>query len=99
LAMSSRNRYLSEKNREMAVGMIRALRSMKEKFQNGETRVEILELHGRRILKEHGFEPIQYLTIADSKTLVPQESARRNHRIFAAAFLGGTRLIDNVALA
>lgn len=99
LAMSSRNRYLNAAEREKAVGVIRALRAMREKFQRGDTRPEVLVTEGRKILEEHGFGPIQYLEIRDSKTLSASTQAAVTDRIFVAAYLGKVRLIDNLPLS
>ena len=50
-----------------------------------------------RILEAAGFR-VQYLTICDARTLAPVERVDGPARVLAAAFLGRTRLIDNLAV-
>jgi pantoate--beta-alanine ligase len=54
---------------------------------------------GRGVLAEAGFAPLDYLELRDAETLVPVDDGRHPARIFAAAWLGPTRLIDNIAVA
>ena len=51
---------------------------------------------GRRELERAGFERIDYLDLRSAETLAELEAADRLARLFAAAWLGGVRLIDNV---
>jgi pantoate--beta-alanine ligase len=46
-------------------------------------------------LRAAGFNPIDYVELCDSETLQPLAAAREGSRLFAAAHLGRTRLIDN----
>jgi pantoate--beta-alanine ligase len=50
---------------------------------------------GRRSLLAAGFDRIDYLEVADEETLQPATDPSRPARVFAAAWLGRTRLIDN----
>jgi len=52
---------------------------------------------GRATLEAAGFAPVQYLEVRDAETLEPVADLTRPARVLAAAFLGRTRLIDNVA--
>ena len=49
-------------------------------------------------LIEAGFSTIQYLSVCDADTLAPVEHAKGPTRVLVAAYLGSTRLIDNVAV-
>jgi pantoate--beta-alanine ligase len=48
-------------------------------------------------MKSLGFDPVDYLEIRDSETLDALAANNGNARVFVAAYLGATRLIDNVA--
>ncbi len=94
LAMSSRNVYLSEDERRVAPRLAAALDAMVIAFQQGQTGGRELEQLGRQQLEATPFE-VQYLEIRDTLTLERVEKARKGATVFAAAFLGRTRLIDN----
>jgi pantoate--beta-alanine ligase len=53
----------------------------------------------RATLEEAGFGPIDYLALSDPETLEPLDALDRPARLLAAARLGSTRLIDNIAVA
>jgi pantoate--beta-alanine ligase len=94
LAMSSRNRYLSEKERIAAAMLPAALKDAVTELQAGAAAAPILE-KTRAALRAAGFNPIDYVELCDSETLQPLPAARDGARLFAAAHLGRTRLIDN----
>jgi pantoate--beta-alanine ligase len=94
LAMSSRNWYLSPAQREVAPALYRVLRSVAQAAA-GEACAEAAG-RGREMLAAAGFSKIDYLAIRDAETLEPIDRADRPARVLAAAFLGNTRLIDNV---
>jgi pantoate--beta-alanine ligase len=94
LAMSSRNRYLTEKERVAAAMLPAALRDAVKELQDGAAAAPILE-KTRAALRAAGFNPIDYVELCDSETLQPLPAAREGARLFAAAHLGRTRLIDN----
>ena len=96
LAMSSRNRYLGEEERQQAAGLFRALQAMHTAAQAGEESLELLLDIGRDSLKEDGIEP-EYLEIRDAETLQEPKPGRAA-RAFVAARIGTARLIDNMAL-
>ncbi len=97
LAMSSRNWYLSPVQREVAPALYRVLRSVAQAAAAGEACAEAAG-RGREMLAAAGFSKIDYLAIRDAETLEPIDRADRPARVLAAAFLGITRLIDNVAV-
>ncbi len=94
LAMSSRNRNLSERERIAASVLPTALRDAVKALQSGGAAAPILE-QTRAALSAAGFDPIDYVELCDGETLQPLPTAREGSRLFAAAHLGATRLIDN----
>jgi pantoate--beta-alanine ligase len=94
LAMSSRNRYLTEKERIAATMLPASLKDAVTELQAGGAAAPVLE-KTRAALRAAGFNPIDYVELCDSETLQPLPAARAGSRLFAAAYLGPTRLIDN----
>lgn len=94
LAMSSRNVYLSGPERERALGLSRALKAMQAKAA-GEREVAALLAHGRAAL---GDVKVDYLDVVDAQSLRPLTQLDRPARALVAAFVGKTRLIDNVEI-
>lgn len=97
LAMSSRNRYLSEEDRRRALAISGGLFAAADNFRSGERRVEKLIA----IAKQHldAVDRLQYLELVDGDTLKAAESPlRRPAALCAGAYVGSTRLIDNVIL-
>lgn len=97
LALSSRNAYLSEAERKAALALPRALGEAKRLMEKGES-VESATAKAMIILENHGFGPIDYVTLCDSVTLEPMTVLDRPARLLGAAKLGKTRLIDNIAV-
>jgi pantoate--beta-alanine ligase len=98
VAMSSRNAYLSAEHRRRAPLLYKTMRAVAESVMQGEP-VHAVLARGRDILAENGFDPIDYLEIREAGTLAPVEDEwdpARPARVFAAAYLGETRLIDNI---
>ncbi|GJD29055.1 Pantothenate synthetase [Methylobacterium adhaesivum] len=96
LALSSRNRYLSPEERRAAPRLHAVLASIARGLAAG-AEAGLLLAEGRAELEAAGFGPVQYLEVRDAETLAPVERADRPVRILAAAYLGRTRLIDNLA--
>lgn len=96
LALSSRNAYLSKEEYEVACHLNTILYSMADKIQAGEA-VENVESWGVKALIESGFTKVDYCTIRHAKTLLDPNKGE-DMRVLAAAFLGKTRLIDNVGV-
>ncbi len=94
LAMSSRNRYLSPDERKKAATLPQLLRQAANNLADGREAAGEIETI-RRSLATAGFRQIDYVTLADSQTLQPLARASGKSRLFAAAWLGRTRLIDN----
>jgi len=97
MAMSSRNAYLTPAQRARAPAMITALRHVAAEIAKGMEAAEACG-KGRRMLEEAGFDPVDYLEVREEESLALVEGRpdpSRPARVFAAAFLGETRLIDN----
>jgi pantoate--beta-alanine ligase len=97
LALSSRNRYLSPAERAVAPALQRMLVASVRRIAEGADIAETLAA-GRGALGEAGFTRIDYLEACDAETLAPLARADRPGRLLAAAWLGRTRLIDNLPL-
>jgi pantoate--beta-alanine ligase len=98
LAMSSRNRYLSEEQRGQALGLIAGLRQANRRFQHGERQVEELVRACRERVEDHGLR-IDYVELVDAEELQPLSQVTDSGGLLAvAAFAGSTRLIDNCVL-
>jgi pantoate--beta-alanine ligase len=97
LAMSSRNSYLGENDRVRARAIYRALELAKERIEGGDrAAVEIGGLM-RKVMEDAGCD-VEYAAVVDGETLEPVEVIKRTVLLAAAARLGDTRLIDNIAL-
>jgi pantoate--beta-alanine ligase len=96
LALSSRNIYLDEEQRAKSVALPRALGVAARAIGRGEPVDAVLE-DARAALIAAGFA-VDYVAVADAETLAPYPAADRPRRLLAAARMGATRLIDNVAI-
>jgi len=97
LALSSRNAALDPAQRAVAPGLYRVLRAAVARLAAGESAEPVLR-DGRAALTEAGFDSIDYLELRSGETLAALERATPTARVFAAVWLGGTRLIDNLAV-
>lgn len=96
LAMSSRNAYLSVRERAIAAHLPRTLEALARAAASGEP-CRAAEERAAQDLLAAGFAGVDYATLADAETLQPIERiGARPARAFAAARLGRTRLIDNL---
>ncbi|WP_243317498.1 pantoate--beta-alanine ligase [Geothrix paludis] len=97
LALSSRNTYLDEDGRKRALTLSQGLLAAKAAFDEGER--EPAKLLGTARALMTGADSIQYLELVDAQTLEPlQAPVDRSAALCVAAYLGSTRLIDNVLL-
>jgi pantoate--beta-alanine ligase len=97
LALSSRNAYLSSDERRAALALPRALNEAAERISSDVPVAEALAQAKDR-LKAAGFLRIDYLALVNALTLEPLEKPGGPMRLIAAAVVGRTRLIDNIAL-
>jgi pantoate--beta-alanine ligase len=94
LALSSRNQYLSKHERHQATAIIRALRQASEKIIAGAD-LQSTTRAAARSLNTLGFK-VDYVTARNAETLAVPQSPGESLRLLAAAWLGKTRLIDNI---
>lgn len=97
LAMSSRNAYLSAEERRVAGRLNLVLHEAIKDARVGMS-VADAEAEASRHLIAAGFTSVDYVAIRDAATLQPIADLTRPARILAAAWLGKTRLIDNMAV-
>jgi pantoate--beta-alanine ligase len=96
LAMSSRNRYLSSRDRELGVILSKALFAMRDAFGRGERRASALEAIGWRMLERvTGLTP-RYLAAVNADTFQRVNTVRHGDAAVGAVRVGETRLIDNI---
>ncbi|MBA2127133.1 pantoate--beta-alanine ligase [Hyphomicrobium methylovorum] len=97
LALSSRNAYLSDAERAAAPALFAAISDVAERVAGG-TAITVATVSAVETLRAAGFTKVDYVEIRDAETLAPAAGANRPLRVLAAAWLGKTRLIDNVAV-
>jgi pantoate--beta-alanine ligase len=97
LALSSRNAYLGENERAMAVALPEMLVMSGEAILSGGEVARVLGDAERHLLAS-GFESVDYVALVDSHSLRPLARLDRPARLLVAARIGGTRLIDNIAV-
>lgn len=95
LAMSSRNAYLTEDERERATALYQALRRVEEALRGGADDFAKLEKMAAGELEQAGFRP-EYVAVRDSGDLSPPGPGCHEFIVLAAAHLGDARLIDNI---
>jgi pantoate--beta-alanine ligase len=97
LAMSSRNAYLSPEDRIRAVAIYGALVEARRALENGERDPAAIRQILRARITREGID-VDYAEIVDGRTLGPVEEVDGVLLLAVAARIGGTRLIDNVAV-
>ena len=99
LAMSSRNSRLSPQEREASAALYRALREAATLVEGGERSAKALVEAMRRTCEAYPLVELQYVAVVDAETLEPlSELDGRPARALIAASIGGTHLIDTLAL-
>jgi len=97
LAMSSRNAYLSDKERLRALALFRGLQAARSLFARGTDDATRLTAAVREALRAEDVRE-DYVALVDAETLEPVARGIARSRLLVAGFLGATRLIDNVSL-
>lgn len=97
LALSSRNRYLSAEESNIAPELYQALKACRALYIQGINNQDELITSLKQRLIDKGFK-IDYLAIVDSTTLEKVNIVQRGNRLIVAVFLGNTRLIDNIEI-
>jgi pantoate--beta-alanine ligase len=97
LALSSRNAYLSGDERKRAVALPNALKAARRAILDGSA-VSVALQQAKQSLVDAGFLRIDYVALVDEATLEPLDVPGGEMRLIAAAVIGSTRLIDNLAV-
>jgi pantoate--beta-alanine ligase len=98
LALSSRNAYLSESERAAATSIYKSLEMARLLVAGGEQRARKIEERLTDILVEGGISKVEYVAVVDPGTLDPVKYIDSEARVVMAAWVGNTRLIDNLAV-
>lgn len=98
LALSSRNQYLSEKQRSVASTLYSLLAGIGKDLQAGKRNFEELEKHAMDALSSAGFDP-EYIGIRRAENLETPDRDTDEIVVLAAARLGNARLIDNILVS
>lgn len=96
LALSSRNKYLSEEDKKEALVLSKILNNIKDCYKKGITDVEALKETAFQFLTDK--HELEYLELLDCEDLEEKKIADNNTRVFIACKVGGVRLIDNILL-
>lgn len=97
LAMSSRNVRLDPLSRAQAPQLHRILQKSAAAIRDG-VPVAVQLASAREELRQAGFTEIEYVDLRDAKSLLPVAGIEAPARLLAAAWIGGVRLIDNIAV-
>ena len=95
LAMSSRNGFLSASERIQAVALYRQLSEIAAAITRGERDYAQLVLHATKYLKMAGWR-VDYVAVRDAENLLAPQADTQRIVVLGAAWLGKTRLIDNI---
>ena len=98
LAMSSRNQYLTTEQRQLAPQLFTTLQTIEQKIQAGSRNFQALTAEAKQQLTSLGFKP-DYVEICRATDLQQPDVNDMAFVILAAAFLGKTRLIDNIQVS
>lgn len=98
LAMSSRNTYLNQQERQAALCLSRGLSKARDAFQKGEREAEGLRAIVRSEVANESLADLQYISCADPESLREIEGHVERCLLSMAVYVGKTRLIDNILL-
>jgi pantoate--beta-alanine ligase len=98
LALSSRNAYLGAEERKSALVLYRSLVRTRKWFENGERESAKLISAAKQELAGEAAVRLDYFEIVDPDTLEPEPMITKRVLVAVAAFVGGTRVIDNILL-
>jgi pantoate--beta-alanine ligase len=97
LAMSSRNARLKKADRKLAPKLHKTMQKIKDDIHNG-VDIETACAANQQKLESNGDFKVEYLEVRCGKKMVLMKELGSECRLFAAAWLGGVRLIDNIKL-
>jgi pantoate--beta-alanine ligase len=98
LAMSSRNAYLTPEQRKQALVLYRSLMRVQNLVDRGETGTARLLVAGTQVMAEEPAVKLDYFEIVDRETLDPVSDISSGALVAVAAYVGSTRLIDNLVV-
>ena len=98
LAMSSRNKYLSEQQRQEAAAIYASLQKAEQMIKSGERNSAAIITAMQEILHQSGSIATEYIHIVDAATLTDLQVIKGQVLIAIAAKIGTTRLIDNILI-
>jgi pantoate--beta-alanine ligase len=99
LAMSSRNAYLDPQQRKHALVLSRSLERVRRLHEQGEQSSEKLIAAARQVMAEEPAVRLDYFEVVDPNTLEPVSDLANGALVAVAAYVGATRLIDNLVLS
>ena len=95
LAYSSRNNLLNNKQKKIASFLFKTIKEISFEAKKNLNKLNNLKLIGKKKLINYGFSKIDYLEIYNENNLSKKSIKKNNLRVFVAACIGKTRLIDN----
>lgn len=95
LAYSSRNNLLNNKQKKIASFLFKTIKEISFEAKKNLNKLNNLKLIGKKKLINYGFSKIDYLEIYNENNLSKKNIKKNNLRVFVAACIGKTRLIDN----
>jgi pantoate--beta-alanine ligase len=98
LAMSSRNKHLSDDQRKRALAIYRSLQAAEALIKSGEVKASAILKKMQQIIDEGKPDKVDYISITSYNTLQPVDKIKDKSVIAVAAFFGTTRLIDNMII-
>lgn len=98
LAMSSRNVYLTNEERKSALALSRSLQKVEQLFKSGNRNIEELISAGKQTLAQDPGVKLDYFSIVNPDTLEDIHALDQPALVAVAAYVGKTRLIDNIVL-
>lgn len=99
VAISSRNYYLSKKQREDAKVLYQSLIKAKELIQKGKSNPSKIKQEIKKAIKRKNSATIDYVDIIDIQTLRPVKQIKNRVAVVMAVYIGKTRLIDNIIIS
>ena len=99
LAMSSRNAYMNEEEREAALVLSRSLRRARELLEGGESSAAAIEAAMRAVLEAEPLAKIDYAAVVDAATFQPIERVEKDAVCALAVWIGRARLLDNMTIS
>jgi pantoate--beta-alanine ligase len=98
LAMSSRNAYLSPEQRKQALVLYRSLMRVQTLADRGESSAARLKVAGEQVISEEPAVKLDYFEVVHRDTLDPVTDISGGALVAVAAYVGSTRLIDNIVV-